>query len=80
MAQFSNNGKFRGPRKGPKISCQNILASKFTNYEDALTKVNLELLKDKRTELCKKFAKKCTKSDNIRAKEIFQERRVGWII
>ena len=58
-----------------KSAVRIILGSKYTKYEDALTKVNLESLEDRRIELCKKFAKKCTKSDNVRVNEIFKERQ-----
>ena len=51
-----------------------ILGNEFKNYEDALTKVNLDSLQERRKELCRKFAIKCTKSENVRVKDIFQIR------
>ena len=57
-----------------KSAVRIILGTKYENYEDGLLKVNLETLKDRRTELSKKFAIKCTKSDNIRVSDIFKDR------
>ena len=54
-----------------KAAVRIILGTKFENYEDALIKVNLESLEVRREELCQKFAKKCVKSENERAKSMF---------
>ena len=43
------------------------------NYEDALTKVNLPKLSDRRSELCLKFAKKCTQ--NEKTEDLFPLKR-----
>ena len=57
-----------------KAATRIILGNEFKNYEDALTKVNLDSLQERRKELCRKFAIKCTKSENVRVKDIFQIR------
>ena len=47
-----------------KAAVKIILGTNYDNYEDPLIKVNLETLKNRREELCKKFAKKSSKSTN----------------
>ena len=43
-----------------------ILKNKYTSYEEALEKLNLQSLEERREELSLKFAKVCTKSDKFR--------------
>ena len=54
-----------------KAAVKIILGTNYDNYEDPLIKVNLETLKNRREELCKKFAKKSSKSINERATDMF---------
>lgn len=44
-----------------KVACFLILHERYENYQQALTLLNLETLKSRRTNLCLKFAKKCVK-------------------
>ena len=50
-----------------------ILKEEYFNYENALEKTNLESLYDRRTNLCLKFAKACTKSTQV--KDLFPENK-----
>ena len=43
-----------------------ILGNKYTSYNDALKKLNIESLEDRRKLLCFKFAKNCLKVDKLR--------------
>ena len=45
-----------------KVSLRIILKDSYESYENALSKTNLETLKDRRTKLCLKFAKNSTKN------------------
>ena len=56
-----------------KAAVKVILGNNFENYEDALTKVNLPKLSDRRSELCLKFAKKCTQ--NEKTEDLFPLKR-----
>ena len=64
-----------------KSALRIILGKEINNYNDALVEANLDSLKDRREELCYKFAKKCTKSDEtkhmfpLRMKEHHMETR-----
>ena len=57
-----------------KAAVKLILGKNYENYEDALIQADLESLKARREELCKKFAKKCVSSDNMRVKSLFPEK------
>ena len=57
-----------------KAAVRIIIGKEYTNYEDALIKADLESLKERRENLCKTFAKKSLKSDNIRANTLFKEK------
>ena len=59
-----------------KCAVKLILGEKYENYEDALTKVDLDSLQDRREKLCKNFALKCINSDNLRAKSMFPVKEV----
>ena len=52
-----------------KSAVKLILNKPYTNYVEALEQINLQSLKERREELCLKFAKKCTKSQKV--KDIF---------
>ena len=54
-----------------KAAVRIIIGNNYTNYEDALIKVNLDTLESRRKELCTKFANKSSKSLNERAKNMF---------
>ena len=56
-----------------KAAVKVILGNNFENYEDALIKVNLPKLSDRRSELCLKFANKCTQ--NEKTEELFPLKR-----
>ena len=43
-----------------KCALKIILGSRYRNYDEALKDCNLQSLKDRRKELCKKFAKNCS--------------------
>ena len=55
-----------------KSALKIILADKFTNYEDALIKADLQSLKMRRKELCLSFAKKCL--NNNKTESMFLHR------
>ena len=50
------------------------MGKNYENYEDALIQADLESLKTRREELCKKIAKKCVSSDNMRVNSLFTEK------
>ena len=52
-----------------KSAVRIIIGNNLENYNDALIKANLDSLKDRREELCYKFANKCTKSE--KSKDLF---------
>ena len=60
-----------------KAAVRIILGKNSENYEDALMKVDLETLKSRREELCKKFADKSSKSMNNRANEMFPRKEIS---
>ena len=43
-----------------------ILGNKYTTYQEALVKLNIETLKERRKNLCVKFAQKCLKSSKTK--------------
>ena len=45
-----------------KVACKVILKSNYENYDDALSVLGLETLKERRLKLCIKFATKCTRN------------------
>ena len=53
-----------------KSAVKIILGSKYTEYESALDKIDLETLSERREKLCLKFAKKCLKND--KTKDMFK--------
>ena len=57
-----------------KSAVKLINGDNIENYEEALMQANLKSLKTRREELCKNFAEKCIKSDNLRAKSLFPEK------
>ena len=50
-----------------------ILKNKYTSYQDALLKLNLPTLEERRNELSLKFAKKCLASEKF--KDLFPENK-----
>ena len=60
-----------------KAAIRLILGDKYENYENGLIKANLESLKDRRKALCKNFALKCVKSDNLRVKNMFPIKEIN---
>ena len=44
-----------------KVACQIILQDSYSSYEDALSDLNLMSLRERRQQLCLKFAKRCQK-------------------
>ena len=58
-----------------KAAVRIILGKKYPeNYEQALVRADLELLKERRVQLCKEFAKKCLQ--NERTDHIFKKNKV----
>ena len=57
-----------------KCALKIILGSKYQSYEEALKEASLLSLKDRREELCQRFAKNCIESDNERVNSIFKIR------
>ena len=49
-----------------KAAVRVILGKEYTNYKEGLKKINLENLKDRREQLCLRFAKNCLKNDKVR--------------
>ena len=49
-----------------KCALRVILGKRYTHYSDALKKLNIESLEDRRNSLCLKFAKNCLKVDKLR--------------
>ena len=48
-----------------KTACAVILGDSYLQYSNALTMLNLKSLKERRMDLCLKFAKNCVKSDKF---------------
>ena len=55
-----------------KCAVKIILGKRYNNYEDALQKVDLPTLNERREELCLNFGRKCIK--NEKTKTMFPER------
>ena len=53
-----------------KNVCKLLLGNEYLDYPDALEKLKLESLEDRRIKLAKKFAKGCTKLDEM--KDLFK--------
>ena len=49
-----------------KSALRIIMGSKYTNYNDALKKLNLQTLDERRQTLCLKFAKKCLETEKLK--------------
>ena len=49
-----------------KSAVKIILKDKYKGYEDGLAKLGLESLKERRNEMCKNFAIKCTNNEKLR--------------
>ena len=49
-----------------KAAVKIILGNQYNDYEESLIKADLDSLKDRREELCKKFALKCIKNDKTK--------------
>jgi hypothetical protein len=49
-----------------KVACKIILQDAYSSYENALTFLNLQNLKDRRNKLCLKFAKRCLKYEKTK--------------
>ena len=49
-----------------KSALRVILGPRYTNYSDALEKLNLQTLDERRKNLCFKFAKKCLSVDKLK--------------
>ena len=51
-----------------KSALKVILKNKYQDYESALKLLDMESLKERRSKLCLKFAKKCFKIENFKKK------------
>ena len=49
-----------------KVACKIILKDSYTNYDDALKRLNLQNLSDRRTMLATRFASKCTQHNSFK--------------
>ena len=49
-----------------KSALKVILGKRYTTYSDALKKLNIETLEDRRKSLCLKFAKKCLQVEKLK--------------
>ena len=49
-----------------KSALKVILGKRYTTYSDALDKLNIESLEDRRKSLCLKFAKKCLQVEKLK--------------
>ena len=47
-----------------KVALKIILKEEYTNYDDALYSNGLKSLRERREQLCLRFAKKCLKNNN----------------
>ena len=50
-----------------KCACKIILKGKYTDYDSALKRLNIQTLSERRKILAKRFAVKCTKSEKFRS-------------
>ena len=55
-----------------KCALRIILGKRYKSYEEALDILNLKTLKDRRKDLCERFAKNCVESPNERVSSIFK--------
>ena len=69
LSQDNTNDLERVQKSAVKI----ILGNEYTNYENALSKLGMTKLSDRRDELCLKFASKCLK--NKKTKDMFPENK-----
>ena len=58
-----------------KAAVRIIMGKDYKNYEDALDKIGLDSLIDRRESLSLRFAKKCVESENERCNEIFKHKQ-----
>ena len=49
-----------------KCALRVISGKRYTNYKDALKKLNIDSLEERRKSLCLKFAKNCLKVDKLK--------------
>ena len=56
-----------------KCAARIIMGNEYKNYEDALQKISLDTLKERRNTLCINFARKCSESENERSNDIFKK-------
>ena len=49
-----------------RVACKIILKDDFINYKDALDRLNIQNLSDRRQMLARRFANKCVKSDRFK--------------
>ena len=49
-----------------KVALKIILKEKYKTYENALNKLDLNTLKDRREDLCLNFTRKCLKSEKMK--------------
>ena len=57
-----------------KCATRIIMGNEYKNYEDALEKIGIDSLKERREALCLNFAKKCLESENERCNKILKNR------
>ena len=57
-----------------KAAVRIILGGNYEDYQEALTKIDLDTLSNRKEDLFKTFAIKCTKNDNEKIKNIFPVR------
>ena len=55
-----------------KCATRIIMGNEYKNYEDALEKIGIDSLKERREALCLNFAKKCLESENERYNKVFK--------
>ena len=56
-----------------KSAVRVILGNNYNNYEDALKKIGLVTLEERREQMCLKFAKECLKLEKM--KKLFQNKK-----
>ena len=49
-----------------KTAVKLILGNSYTNYDEALVKLDLDTLEERRDQICLKFAKRCTKNHKFK--------------
>ena len=65
MEQLPNTGEQRRLERTQNTFCNLILQENYKDYENALLKLNLVTLENRRQELCLKFAKSCIKYEKL---------------